>query len=138
MYGPKIKHLQNMGLLLGSWCSLATAKLLIFSQHILWESCSKWYFKHFLHSMYCRNIFSLAALISWFCHDFLSKKKLLTQAHWELQICIENKKFKNRKTWSPAELKCSGDHVFKNANFFIFFLICNSQWSKCFFQKIEK
>ena len=35
MYGAKIKHLQNMRPLLGSWCTIATAKLLIFSQDML-------------------------------------------------------------------------------------------------------
>ena len=60
MYRAKIKRLQNMRPLLGSWCTIATAKLLIFSLDMLWESCSKWYFEHFLHSMYCINVYSLA------------------------------------------------------------------------------
>ena len=36
------------------------AELLIFLQYILWESCSKLNFEQLSHSMFCKNIVSLA------------------------------------------------------------------------------
>ena len=39
------------------------AKRAIFLQNILWESCSKFYFKHFCYNMFYLNIISLAVIM---------------------------------------------------------------------------
>ena len=65
--------------------------------------------------------------------SFYVKKWHLNHAHWELRICIENEKIKNRKTWGSAFIEYSEDHVFENAKMFPIFAILNSQWPKYFF-----
>ena len=57
MFCKNIAHLASIQ---GSQVSIATAKLAIFLQNILWESCSKFNFKQLSHSMFCKNIASLA------------------------------------------------------------------------------
>ena len=54
------KNIARLASIQGSQVSIATAKLAIFLQNILWESCSKFNFKQLSHSMFCKNIASLA------------------------------------------------------------------------------
>ena len=54
------KNIANFARIQGKQVSLATAKLAIFLQNILWESCSKLDFKQLSHNMYFKNIDSLA------------------------------------------------------------------------------
>ena len=56
----------------------------------------------------------------------------MDHVHWELRICIENDKSKNKKTWGFAFIEYSEDHVFENAKMFPIFAILNSQWLRYF------
>ena len=62
MSWAKVKNSWNIRPLLGSWCTIATAKPQIFSTDMLWESCSKWYFEQLLHSICCTNTYSLVVM----------------------------------------------------------------------------
>ena len=55
------KNIARLASIQGSQVSIATAKLAIFLQNILWESCLKLDFEQLSHSMFCKNIASLAA-----------------------------------------------------------------------------
>ena len=53
---------QHQHIATSKFCSLATAKLAIFLQNILWESCSKFNLEQLSHSMFCKNIARLASI----------------------------------------------------------------------------
>ena len=59
--------------------SLVTAKLPIFLQHILWESCSETNFEQLSHNMFCKNIDSLAVAKETCCPWILAKRAIFLQ-----------------------------------------------------------
>ena len=65
-----LKEYRSFGQYQEKQVSLATAKLAIFLQNMLWESCSKFNLEQLSHSMFCKNIASLAVAmetcVSWY------------------------------------------------------------------------
>ena len=59
MFCKNIAHLASIQ---GSQISIATAKLAIFLQDILWESCLEFNLEQLSHSMFCKNIACLASI----------------------------------------------------------------------------
>ena len=55
-----LKEYRSFGQYQEKQVSLATAKLAIFLQNMLWESCSKFNLQQLPHSMFCKDIASLA------------------------------------------------------------------------------
>ena len=64
------KNIACLASIEGMQVSIATAKLAIFLQNILWESCCKLNLEQLSHSMFCKNIASLAVAMetrfSWY------------------------------------------------------------------------
>ena len=56
------KNIARLGVAMENGFSWIMAKQAIFLQNILWESCSKFYFKHFCCNMSYQNIVSLAVI----------------------------------------------------------------------------
>ena len=65
------------------------AKLAIFATDILWESCSKFYFKHICHNKFNQNIVSLIIIMNInFKVNFL--KKLISKIFFQKYILVQN------------------------------------------------
>ena len=69
----------KMTLVAKSTFFLVTAKLSIFLQNILWKSCLKINFKHLSHSMFCKNIDSLAVGRETCCPWILAERAIFLQ-----------------------------------------------------------
>ena len=54
------------------------AKLAIFATDMLWESCSKFHYKHFCHNMFYQNIVSLDVIIIIKFYMYINKKTVST------------------------------------------------------------
>ena len=50
------------------------------------------------------------------------QKLIATHVHLKVWVCIENEKIEKWKTSSPGEFDYAGEHVFRNAKMFLFFL----------------
>ena len=62
----------------------------------------------------------------------------LTYMQVKKQICIENVKFKNARTYVSSKLLCRSMYVFKNAKLCFILEICFFMFQKCFFQNFGK